>query len=69
MSQAGAYRLSVRKVVLTDGGVGVKYMKYHSAGGIDDSDDIVQDGKNVHSIYRLIKDLSSISHLKYKVNI
>ena len=64
MSQARAYRLGVRKVVLTDDDVGVKYMKYHSAGGIDDSDDIVQDGKNVHSIYGLMKDLSSISHLK-----
>jgi len=39
-------------------------MKYHSAGVTEDSDDTVQDGKNVRSIYRLIKDLSSISHLK-----
>ena len=39
---------------LTYDGVGVEYMKYHSVGGTEDNDDIVQDGKNVQPIYRLI---------------
>ena len=56
--------VTIRSSILTDDGVGVEYMKYHSAGVTEDSDDTVQDGKNVRSIYRLIKDLSSISHLK-----
>ena len=64
-SKAEAYRLGVHKVVLTDDGVGVEYMKYHGATGTDDSDDTLQDGKTVRSVYRLIRDLSCILHLNY----
>jgi len=42
-------------------------MKYHCAGDTEDSGVTMQDGKNVWSIYRRIKDLSSGHISNYRI--